>query len=125
MPRATMLAPDTGLEGELVDDEVSRTVTFTPDAGAPYVLAYEGKEVQIIRRLMPPRLATDMGYFTVHGDLAWFTRPGDVWYHDAGPKPATRLGFTIAGRDLQPGEEQLPRTFASERGLGDVLPEFS
>jgi len=120
-----MLTPTVGLEGELTDDEAGRVLTFTPDVGVPFVLAYEGKEVQVIRRLMPPRLATNMGYFTVYGDIAWFTRPGDVWYHDAGPKPSISMGFTISGRELQPGEEQLPRTFASQRGLGDVLPKFS
>jgi hypothetical protein len=126
--RVTVLAPDSlaGLMGTLEDDTVARIVTFkADDKGPEFAIPYAGVETQVIERLMEPRLAADQGYFRVYGALEWFTRPGDVWYHTAGPKPALELGFRIAGRELLANERQRPRTFASHRGLGDVVPNFS
>jgi len=124
--RATMLKPTAGLVGNLDVDETARTVTFTADSGPVFMLAFTGVEQQVIVREMDPRMRYDQSYFVGHGDISWRTRPGDVWYHDIGPRPATTLGFTLAGRELDPvTERQLPRTGASERGLGDVTPEFS
>ena len=123
--RATMLAPTAGLLGNLDDDVATRTVTFTADTGPVFVLAYDGVETQIVERLVGPRLRHDLSYFVGNGSLSWFLRPGDVWYHSVGPRPATTLGFTIRSREVLVTEQQRPRTFGSERGLGDVTPTFS